>query len=277
MHMKQILLASAAAMVVAGTAFAAEPLLEPLPPAAPVVEPFVVPSWAGTYVGADIGWATLESDDDNDFFEDNNGLFDDDDEELDGLVGGVFAGWLGQRGTFLYGVELFGQITDLDDDDDGDFFGDGELTTDGDQCFVDGEQVPCFLAAHELNGLAGLEGMIGWGGERAAFLLHGGAVLGFFDSRDRFGGAFDNNFDDDTETELGASIAAEGRFKLTETVWAGVIGRGIWFPEIGGDDDNGFFDDNGEDDDDLWLFEVKARLGVQFGGVGKAAPLDTGF
>jgi opacity protein-like surface antigen len=310
--MRQILLASAAAMVMAGSAYAAEPLLEPLPPAAPAVEPFVVPSWAGGYIGGDIGWATLEIDeDDGDFFDDDNDFFNGDSrfghDEPDGVVGGVFAGWLWQGGggignllgpNTLYGVEIFGQIADLEDDDDDfrrRFDGDGlDFFADAEGCHVRHIETGaegsarCFLLRHELEGMGGIEAMIGWGGERAAFLLHGGGVVGVFDTRDEFEGLFRDrdtffrNDDDDTETEFGASFAAEGRFKLTERVFAGVIGRAVWFPEIGDDDDdvfndNGFFDDNGDDDEDLWLFEVKARLGVQFGQAPAAAPLNVGF
>lgn len=279
MHMKQILLASAAAMVMAGTAFAAEPLLEPLPPAAPAVEPFVVPSWAGTYVGADIGWGWADIDD-NGIFTDG-GLFDDDDDDADGLVGGVFAGWLGQSGTFLYGVELFAQIADIDGDDD--FFDDGDFFFDGTNCFFDadgdgtfeaGEESPCSFQGNKVHALFGLDGMIGWGGERTAFLLHAGPALGWFQRDEDFVVAGATATGDDDDIELGLSVAAEGRFKLTETVFAGVIGRAFWFPDVGDDNDSIF---DAGDDTDVTVFEVKARLGMQFGGVGKAAPLDAGF
>jgi hypothetical protein len=327
MHMKQILLASAAAMVMAGTAYAAEPLPEPLPPAPPIVEPFVVPSWAGPYVGADIGWGWADSGDDDDhlfngkngFFDGKNGLFDDDDGELDGPVGGVFAGWLGQNGTFLYGVELFAQIAEIDGDDDDDhhrrfdnIFGPNEdfFVGKGGQCFFDVDTTagpgavavdcPGILARGDVqvHALFGLEGMIGWGGERAAFLLHAGPALGWFqdDSDDRRrnvnsgdpqfdafinNGVVFNGDDDDDDIELGVSAAVEGRFKLSERLFAGVIGRAFWFPDVGDDDDNrrgfnGTFNHDDEDND-VTVFEVKARLGWMFGQPAVAAPVEAAF
>jgi opacity protein-like surface antigen len=294
--MRKFLLASAAVAVMGGAAFAAEPLAPFAPPPPPVVEPFVVPSWAGPYIGADIGWGWADIGDnhflfDNDFFDRRRHHNDDDD--LDGVVGGVFAGWLGQRGTFLYGVEIFGQIADIDHDRDNGFFrdlfdNDDDFFVAGGDCFVERGGVttevscPLFGRDVKVHALFGLEGMIGWGGERTALLLHAGPALGWFQRESGHVRSGDSDFDalfntrgDDDHFELGLSVAAEGRFKLTENVFAGVIGRAFWFPDVGDDGHHVFRRHN--DGDDVTVFEVKARLGMMFGQPPAAAPIEAAF
>jgi opacity protein-like surface antigen len=283
--MRTLFLASAAAVTLMGGAYAAEPLPPIAPPPPPMVEPFFVPTWAGPYIGADIGWGWADAGGGFFGFDNHNhgfGRFDDDD-DLDGLVGGVFAGWLGQNGTFLYGVELFGQLADIDRDDD-EFWRRhrDRFEFDSGHCWLDGvEHIDCPLAGRKVHGLAGLEAMIGWGGDRTAFLLHAGPALGWFKRDDDFSHVFVGlSHDDDDDIELGLSVAAEARFKLTERVFAGVIGRALWFPDVG--DDNGIgVHHNGanghvhrwhSDDNDVTVFEVKARLGMTFGVPPAAAP-----
>jgi opacity protein-like surface antigen len=308
--MKKLLLTTVTAMVMGGAAYAAEPLapFAPPPPPPPIVEPFFIPTWAGPYVGADIGWgwANIKRPRHHDFFFDGKDDFffphhrsrwDDD---LDGVVGGVFAGWLGQRGNFLYGVELFAQYADIDNGKrdhrwwfDGGFFdGKGGLRGDprrgrfvGGACeadFGDGfVVVPCPFDDVKVHALFGLEGMIGWGGDRAAFLLHAGPALGMFQHNNHAAGFFGIRTDRRNETEFGLSVAAEGRFKLTERVFAGVIGRAFWFPDVEVHrrhdvlvTDGVFFDDRRfRAKEDVTVFEVKARLGVMFGQPPAPAPL----
>jgi opacity protein-like surface antigen len=302
MHMKKILLASAAIVVMGGAAYAAEPLAPIAPPPPPIVEPFFVPTWAGPYVGADIGWGWAKIDRprhhgflfvdefDDIFFHHRHRRSD----SLDGVVGGVFAGWLGQRGNFLYGVELFAQYADIDNGDRRHFFHDGffgNVPVSG--AFFDGfchadfgqgfEVVPCPFGDVNVHALFGLEGMIGWGGDRAAFLLHAGPALGIFQHRNHAAvGFFDGLRTERTnETEFGLSIAAEGRFKLTERVFAGVIGRAFWFPDVEVHrradllalNDGVFFGDHRfRHKEDVTVFEVKARIGVMFGQPPAPAP-----
>jgi opacity protein-like surface antigen len=297
--MKRLLLTTAAAMVMGGAAYAAEPLAPIAPPPPPIVEPFFIPTWAGPYVGADIGWGWASIDRPR-----HHGFFVDDpffdplfvphhrsrwDDDLDGVVGGVFAGWLGQRGNFLYGVELFAQYADIDNGDHRffahaanlrgpDFGVAGACEADFGDGFV---VVPCPLGQANVHALFGLEGMIGWGGDRAAFLLHAGPALGMFQHRNHEAGFFGIRTDRRNETEFGLSVAAEGRFKLTERVFAGVIGRAFWFPDVEVhrqhdllvlNDDVLFADRRFRHKTDVTVFEVKARLGVMFGQPPAPAP-----
>lgn len=79
------------------TAFAADAVMEqpPAPPAAPM-EAAPVATWAGPYAGISLGYGF-------------NGETSDDfvgiDTDSDGFIGGGFAGWQGQSGSFVYGVE----------------------------------------------------------------------------------------------------------------------------------------------------------------------------
>jgi outer membrane immunogenic protein len=111
--------ASLATLVVASSAFAADPAVD-----VPVESP--VFSWSGAYVGAAIGYGwgdhTLTE------FDDLGGpaTFTQD-YDSDGFIGGVFAGYNWQSSQFVYGIEGDIEYTDID----------GGFTINGDGSTVD--------------------------------------------------------------------------------------------------------------------------------------------
>ena len=81
------------ALIGAAPAFAADAVMEE-PPAPAPIESLPVASWAGPYVGLSAGYGFA-------------GKTDHAGNEIDhdGFIGGGFAGWQGQNGNFVYGVE----------------------------------------------------------------------------------------------------------------------------------------------------------------------------
>ncbi|WP_309084829.1 porin family protein [Chelativorans sp.] len=105
--------AAAAAIVAAALpAYAADVVYEqpPAPPAAPM-EVAPVATWAGPYAGiaAGYGFSGEVSADDVPGVE----------VETDGFLGNVFAGWQGQSGSFVYGVEGDVGYNGMEGDEDG--------------------------------------------------------------------------------------------------------------------------------------------------------------
>lgn len=270
-NMKRTLFTIAIAIPVAGVAHAAEPFGgEPAFPPAPFVEPAPERFWAGSYIGADVGWGWADVNiDDNGFF---NGGFTGraDGKDPSGPAGGIFAGWLTEQSNFLFGVEAFGQLAGIEGggskgfDRCANFQGAGEA------------RVGCLSHRPTVDGLVGAEAVLGVGLGPAAFLLHAGPALGFF-SHDGHGW-FDQNDDgvvdsgerfraiNGSSTDLGLSLGAEGRWQATPQFFAGLIGRAFWFPSVGDDD---FSEAHGplkgfRSETDLSLFEVKARIGMTF-------------
>ena len=100
---KNILLGTVAASmiaVVAAPAFAADAVMEqpPAPPAAPM-ETAPVATWAGPYAGIALGYGFSGETNATDTLGATNSI------ETDGFLGSGFAGWNGQSGSFVYGVE----------------------------------------------------------------------------------------------------------------------------------------------------------------------------
>ncbi len=84
-----------AALLATAPVFAADAIMEQPPAPAPLpVEQVPIASWAGPYAGIQLGWGFSGKDE-------GAGA----DIDTDGFVGGGFAGWQGQSGTLVYGVE----------------------------------------------------------------------------------------------------------------------------------------------------------------------------
>ncbi|WP_157015229.1 outer membrane protein [Mesorhizobium xinjiangense] len=84
-----------AALFGVGQAFAADAIVEQPPAPSPLpVEQVPVASWAGPYAGIQLGYGFSGKDEG-----------DVGDIDTDGFVGGGFAGWQGQSGMLVYGVE----------------------------------------------------------------------------------------------------------------------------------------------------------------------------
>jgi outer membrane immunogenic protein len=95
------------ALLGAAPAFAADAVMEE-PPAPAPVEELPVASWAGPYVGLSAGYGFSGEADDA-----GNKI------DRDGFIGGGFAGWQWQNGSFVYGVEADLNYNGMDGDNAG--------------------------------------------------------------------------------------------------------------------------------------------------------------
>jgi outer membrane immunogenic protein len=105
--MRAFVIAATFMAAMAGQALAADlPWKAPVGPIAPAG-----PEWSGFYLGLNAGggFATGRSD-----FSVPGGVFATVNNPLTGAVGGVQAGWLGQSGSLVYGLEADFQAADLD-------------------------------------------------------------------------------------------------------------------------------------------------------------------
>lgn len=101
---------SAAAILASGSAFAAD--LGHAPPPAPLPPPAPIFTWAGFYVGADIGgiWTTDKVTETSTFTPPTTGHASVDGS---GVIGGLHAGYNWQAGSWVYGLEGDFQATSL--------------------------------------------------------------------------------------------------------------------------------------------------------------------
>ncbi|SPJ25003.1 outer membrane protein [Palleronia abyssalis] len=103
--MKTRIMISAAAIVAAGVANAggtAAPVYEPQPQMRSVV---AQPDWTGPYAGISLGFGDVDAE-----------VFEPLDLDAGGALGGVFAGYQYDFGSFVLGAELDGNIANLDVD-----------------------------------------------------------------------------------------------------------------------------------------------------------------
>lgn len=112
--MKSVLLASAVLFAISGTAFAADVAVnEPVP---------VVPAgftWTGGYVGLQIGggWSKVDQPWGDDVSAPD--INSQDNADGSGVVGGIYAGYNWQSGSFVFGGEADVDATSIDGDDGG--------------------------------------------------------------------------------------------------------------------------------------------------------------
>lgn len=127
---------TAAGALIAGAAHAGGVNTAPVQPMVVAPAPIVSsPDWSGGYAGASLGYGLIDEDGldgledpDTQFFGDDNITFDVDG---DGAIGGVFAGYQYDFGSYVLGAELDLNAANLDFDDDSfaDFIDDPSTAT----------------------------------------------------------------------------------------------------------------------------------------------------
>lgn len=230
--MKFVTLTAAGALF-AGAAYAGGVAPAPVEPAPMAPAPIAMPStdWTGGYAGASLGWGGVNLDGDGDDLDAILGDDDDDDDDLfdvdgDGVVGGAFAGYQYDFGSFVLGgeLDLNASNLDFDDDDFGDFFDDAE--EDDEEVSID--------QIHRLKMRAGYDA--------GNTLIYGVAGAAYAEAE-----AFGEDLSD-TGYVLGAGVD----YKVTPNV---VVGGEVLYHKF---DD---FDDTGIDAD---VTTVQARVAYQF-------------
>lgn len=213
--------AMCAAMGMPVTTAQAADIVEPFVPA-PVVPPVVVLTWSGAYLGGfvaghlggDLEFCRDRDGDDDDLFDDDDndkGRCVEADDDLEGITGGVIAGWNWQPGrSLVFGIE--GDV------------GFGQIDTDRRRrrvFDVDGEEIVLRERDEfEIDLLSHVRGRIGWAGWHPNVLLFAAGGLsiaeGNLESRREFNNDdfFDDHGDDD-QTFFGWTVGGGIDWKIT--------------------------------------------------------------
>ena len=123
--MKKMIALSTVGVLATSTAFAGGIIAAPVEPVIMAPAPVVTSDWTGGYAGLSLGYGGIDAEGD-DFLEGTDSDEDDTfniDMDGDGVVGGAFAGYQRDFGTFVLGAEADLNAANVDFDEDN-FFGD---------------------------------------------------------------------------------------------------------------------------------------------------------